>query len=154
MLNTIGYEGVSQTDFVSTLAETGVTLVIDIRDRAQSRRPGFSKSSLDAALAEAGIGYTHLRALGDPKEGRDAARAGNFRLFEYIYKKVLETEEAAACIDIIIEKMQNADVCLLCYERDYRYCHRRLVSDKIESLVGVKAKHLGVRQFEHVKAIA
>ena len=41
-----------------------------------SRRPGFAKRALSEALAGAGIGYGHVRALGTPPEGRAAAKAG------------------------------------------------------------------------------
>jgi len=154
MLSTIGYEGVTQQEFLSTLKQVGVDLVIDIRDRAQSRRPGFSKSSLSAGLEGVGIAYTHLKALGDPKEGREAARAGDISLFERIFQRVLASDAAELSISTIIDSMGNHNVCLLCYERDYRYCHRKLVSDKIESMTGEKARHLGVRQLEAFKAVA
>src|SRR5260370_1191474 len=68
------------------LARAKVELLVDVRAVAASRRPGFSKRQLAAGLDEHGIGYLHLRALGTPKEGRLAARAGNraelFRAFE------------------------------------------------------------------------
>jgi uncharacterized protein (DUF488 family) len=73
-LFTIGYEGASLSDFIVTLQNSGVERLLDVREVAQSRRPGFSKTALSTALAEADIGYTHLRQLGDPKAGRDAAR--------------------------------------------------------------------------------
>jgi uncharacterized protein (DUF488 family) len=73
MLATIGYERSSLADFVATLVHSEIEILIDIRDRAQSRMRGFSKSALSEALKEAGIGYVHFRQLGDPKEGRDAA---------------------------------------------------------------------------------
>lgn len=148
MLNTIGYEGASPSDFIQTLKVAEIEIVIDIRDRAQSRRPGFSKTSLEALLAEAGISYLHLRELGDPKEGREAARAGDLRLFEKTFLKVLDGEAATAAVDQIIQTVEHNSVCLLCYERDYRYCHRKLVSDKIQAMTGKKARHLGVRSFE------
>ena len=73
---TIGYEGTTMPEFVSALQAAGVQRVIDVRALPLSRRPGFSKSPLRAALEEAGIEYVHLKALGTPSEGRTAARAG------------------------------------------------------------------------------
>ena len=70
---TIGYEATTMADFLSALTGAGVQRVIDVRALPLSRRPGFSKSSLAAALNEVGIDYVHLKALGTPKEGRDAA---------------------------------------------------------------------------------
>ena len=89
-LATIGYEGASLGDFIATLAAAGVKRVIDVREVAQSRRPGFSKSALRTALAEAAIDYHHIRQLGDPKLGREAARAGKFDLFRTIINAHLD----------------------------------------------------------------
>jgi len=154
MLNTIGYEGASPADFIQTLKVADVELVVDVRDRAQSRRPGFSKSALEQLLSAAGIGYLHLRELGDPKEGREAARAGNMRLFHQTYAKVLDTEAAEAALEQLASAVSAQSICLLCYERDHRYCHRKLVSDKLEAMTGNKARHLGVRSFEQARLSA
>ncbi|HYW06517.1 MAG TPA: DUF488 domain-containing protein, partial [Longimicrobium sp.] len=62
--------------FLDALAEAEIELLVDVRAVASSRRPGFAKTRLAANLAEAGIEYLHLRALGTPAEGRAAARAG------------------------------------------------------------------------------
>ena len=73
---TIGYEGATVGEFVDALQKAGVERVIDIRALPLSRRPGFSKTPLRGALAEAGIEYVHLKALGTPADGRAAARGG------------------------------------------------------------------------------
>jgi uncharacterized protein (DUF488 family) len=52
------------------LRKAGVALVLDIRAAPVSRKKGFSKTPLAKHLAEAGIGYRHLRGLGTPKHGR------------------------------------------------------------------------------------
>lgn len=145
MISTIGYEGARPDDFVGTLQLVDIRMVIDIRDRAQSRRPGFSKSALRESLEEAGISYLHLKELGDPKEGRDAARSGDFDRFRRIYASVLETTEATEALDQIAALSQQMSVCLLCYERDHRECHRKIVADHLESVVGFKVRHLGVK---------
>ena len=51
---TIGYEATTMADFIAALRTAGVEQVIDVRALPLSRRPGFSKSSLAASLAEAG----------------------------------------------------------------------------------------------------
>lgn len=145
MISTIGYEGARPDDFLGTLQLVDVRMVIDIRDRAQSRRPGFSKSALRDSLEAAGIGYLHLKELGDPKEGREAARSGEFARFRQIYAAVLQTAEATAALDQIATLSRQMSVCLLCYERDHHECHRKIVADRLESVVGSKVHHLGVR---------
>lgn len=148
MLNTIGYEGATPADFVETLKLAQIGTVIDIRDRAQSRRAGFSKTALSQILAEAGIGYVHYKELGDPKEGREAARANDIPRFRRIFSEVLETDEAKSALRKVIETAEDEVICLLCYERDETHCHRKLVTDRIEAMTGKKARHLGVRKFE------
>jgi len=148
MINTIGYESSELSDFISTLSEAGVDILIDVRDRAQSRKKGFSKTALSEALNNAGIEYLHLRELGDPKEGREAARSGQWAKFYKIYGKVLESEVAKDAMDLILQLSDEKSVCLLCYERDHKTCHRKCITDEIEVRAGKKARHLGVRKFE------
>src|SRR5512132_1035513 len=93
---TIGYENATVPDFVAALTQAGVKRVIDVRAVPNSRRPGFSKTPLRNALAEAGIDYVHLRALGTPADGRAAARAGRHEELERIYEGQLELPEAMA----------------------------------------------------------
>lgn len=145
MLATIGYEKASLDDFVATLKVAGVDLLVDIRDRAQSRRKGFSKTALSEALNEAGLDYLHLRELGDPKEGREAARAGDFKKFRQIFDAVIQKEDAVDALQKITELMSSKSVCLMCYERDYKTCHRKIVADKLVDVSGQKVRHLGVR---------
>ena len=73
-LCTIGYENVGLGDFIASLKNAKVALIVDVRELPNSRRAGFSKNILANGLAENGIGYRHIKALGTPKAGRDAAR--------------------------------------------------------------------------------
>ena len=52
---TIGYEGTTMAEFIGALKAAGVERVIDVRALPLSRRPGFSTTPLNGALAEAGI---------------------------------------------------------------------------------------------------
>src|SRR5215213_8895758 len=93
---TIGYEGATMGEFLAALQSAGVERVIDVRAVPNSRRPGFSKTPLRNALAEVGIDYVHLRALGTPAAGREAARAGRKAELKRIYAGQLETPQAIA----------------------------------------------------------
>jgi hypothetical protein len=75
-LATIGYEGAPLGEVLGRLNDAGISLLIDVRAVAASRRAGFSKTILASSLNEVGIDYLHLRNLGTPKDGRIAARAG------------------------------------------------------------------------------
>jgi uncharacterized protein (DUF488 family) len=124
---TIGYEGSTVPEFVAALQKAGVERIIDVRALPLSRRPGFSKSPLRAALEEAGIEYVHLKALGTPAEGRTAARAGRHAELERIYAGQLELPEAMAQSAQMLELAAEKPSALLCMERDPVHCHRTLL---------------------------
>lgn len=124
---TIGYEGVTMVAFIDTLRAAGVRRVIDVRALPLSRRPGFSKSSLAASLRDAGIDYAHLKALGTPKRGRDAAKKGDVATLTAVYDEQLELPEAQAQAAQMLELADDMPSALLCYERDPCHCHRTLL---------------------------
>jgi len=124
---TIGYEGVTTSEFLSALQAAGVERVIDVRAVPNSRRPGFSKTPLRNALADVGIDYVHLRALGTPAAGREAARAGRKADLERIYAGQLETPQAMAEGAMMLELAADKPSALLCYEREPACCHRTLL---------------------------
>ena len=128
---TIGYEQATVAEVVGALTKAGVKRVIDVRAVAASRRPGFSKSALAANLNEVGIAYEHLRALGTPKEGREAARKGDIAALERVYAGQLELPEAQAQAAIMLDRAAAEPVAILCYERDPAECHRTLLLDAV-----------------------
>jgi uncharacterized protein (DUF488 family) len=128
---TIGYEGATVGEFLAVLQAAGVERVIDVRALPLSRRPGFSKSPLRAALEEAGIDYVHLKALGTPSEGRTAARAGRHQDMARIYAGQLELPEAMAQGAHLLALAAERPSAVLCLERDPAHCHRTLLLDAI-----------------------
>jgi uncharacterized protein (DUF488 family) len=123
----IGYEGTTMAEFIAALKQAGVRQVIDVRAVPNSRRPGFSKTPLRNSLAEEGIDYVHLRALGTPAEGRAAARAGRTDDLKRIYAGQLELPEAMAEAARMVALAEEKPSALLCYEREPGGCHRRLL---------------------------
>jgi uncharacterized protein (DUF488 family) len=124
---TIGYEATTMAEFLAALREAGIERVIDVRALPLSRRPGFSKTPLRAALAEVGIDYVHLKALGTPADGRQAARAGRQADLERIYADQLELPEAIVAAEQMRELAAEKPSALLCYEREPAQCHRSLL---------------------------
>src|SRR5512144_2902666 len=117
-LATIGYERPTQPNVIQRLKEAGVEVLIDVRAIAASRRAGFSKRVLQASLHEAGIAYVHLRELGTPKPGRDAARQGRTadtrKIFEaHMAEPAAQLEQAKAT-----EIARDQKAALLCYEAE------------------------------------
>ena len=130
---TIGYEKAAQSDVIAALTRAGITTVLDVRDRPQSRRAGFSKSSLAASLLAAGIGYVHLKPLGTPKEGRVAHHSGDQATFWRIVDEQLATEAAGEALEEVAVRAAAERCCLLCYEADWRHCHRARIVEKLGS---------------------
>jgi len=146
-LFTIGYEQTPAKAVLDELAQAGVKLLIDVRAVASSRRPGFSKTQLAAGLDERGIAYLHLRGLGTPKEGREAARSGKYDVLEKIYTRHLKTMQAKEELDELSALVKKSGpVCILCYERDHQHCHRRWIAEIIEDRDGVKIENLAAPQ--------
>jgi len=121
---TIGYEGATQSELIAALKKVGVERVIDVRAVPLSRKPGFSKNVLAAGLREAAIDYVHLKALGTPPEGREAARKGRYEEMERIYAVQLDTPEAAAQAAQLIALAEEKPSALICFERNPAHCHR------------------------------
>lgn len=146
MLSTIGYESADLSDFIATLKLGGVEVLVDIRDRAQSRRRGFSKTALSDTLANSGIEYRHYRDLGDPKEGREAARAGQYERFKMIFSEVMKSNTAQDALRELSSIARSRMICLMCYERDQKVCHRKMVAEHLEKMLDCRTNHLGVRK--------
>jgi uncharacterized protein (DUF488 family) len=144
-LFTIGYEKALLKEVVTTLAAAGVATLIDVRDRPISRRPGFSKRQLAAAVEEAGMRYFHLQALGTPPEGRAANHRREWERFWAIVEEKLARPEAELALREAAEIAQAAPSCLLCYEADWQICHRRRVAEILCRRHGLAVQHLAVR---------
>ena len=145
-LFTIGYEQTPAKAVLDELEHAGVKLLVDVRAVVSSRRPGFSKNQLAAGLDERGISYLHLGGLGTPKAGRMAARAGKIDTLHKIYAKHLKTAKAREELDelsALVEK--SGPVCLLCYERDHRQCHRQWIAEIIEHRDRVRIENLAAK---------
>src|ERR1700757_3567985 len=130
-LATIGYESATQAEILDRLARAGVEGLIDVRAVASSRRAGFSKGVLAASLQAAGIDYVHLRQLGTPKPGRDAARAGRIAEMHAIYEDHLREHAAQLELAQAAEIAGARKAALLCYEADVHRCHREIVAARL-----------------------
>jgi len=142
-LFTIGYEQTPAKSVLDELEQAGVKLLVDVRAIASSRRPGFSKNQLAAGLDERGIAYLHLRGLGTPKDGREAARSGQFDTLHRIYAAHLKTSQAREELDELASLVRKSGpVCILCYERDHSHCHRQWIAEIIQKRDGVRIENL------------
>ena len=141
-LATIGYEQSTLDDVIGRLKAAGVEIVIDVRAVASSRRAGFSKTLLAGSLGQAGIDYLHLRDLGTPKPGRQAARAGRIAEMQEIYRAHLEEPGAQVQLAQACEVARERTAALLCYEAEAPGCHRAIVADLIQGRIGCEVVDL------------
>ena len=145
VIATIGYEGRAQHDVLRLLTDAAIERLVDVRIRAQSRKPGFSKSTLAAGLDSVGIEYQHLRDLGTPIDIRAEFRAGETETGRGRYLDYLRGDPAA---QVALERLAilagERRTAILCFELDYRVCHRLVVAQELERCFGIGAEHLGM----------
>ncbi len=142
LLHTIGYDGLPPAVFLDRLKAAGVTTLVDVRAIAGSRKPGYAKTALTANLAPAGILYRHMPALGTPKAGRAANKAGRMAEFRRIYEARLAEPEAQFALEELGAMALQGGVCLFCLEAEPLHCHRTMVADALVGRGGVTVQHL------------
>lgn len=118
------------------MIEAGIRTLADIRTAPRSRRhPHFDGGALDAALAEDGIAYVHLKGLGGwrretPAAARHSAiRTPGFRA----YAEHLNSADFAADYARLRELSTEAPTAFMCAETFWWRCHRRMLSDRLVS---------------------
>lgn len=150
-LFTTGYEGLSLQEFLHQLRAASVEVLFDIRYRPQSRKPGFSKNKLSAACERLGIRYLHDPKLGTPPDQMAAMKAiGEYtpKLFKRYRAFLLKQADS---LQRAVEVASKENTCLMCYEADYRTCHRRIVAEEIERRAHLTVTHLPVAETDSTK---
>ncbi len=141
-LFTIGYEGAPQAEMIARLQAAGVAQVVDVRAIAASRRAGFSKTILGESLRAEGISYLHLRDLGTPKAGRDAARKGDVATMHAIFNDHMHEPRAEAAFQQLRHEAGVKRVALMCFEAEACGCHRAILADRLAREDGATVTNL------------
>jgi uncharacterized protein (DUF488 family) len=145
MLMTIGYEGLDIGTFIAELKANRVATLVDVRELPLSRKKNFSKSALADAVQGAGIAYVHMSALGCPRDIRkEYAADGDWGRYRKRFDAYLETQDDA--LAALRATARRESCCLMCFEADYRVCHRSLITDALVRDGEVEVKHLTVRK--------
>jgi len=141
IVHTIGYEGLTPDRFICLLKEQNVNAVSDVRLTPLSRKKGFSKGALSTMLAENGIDYIPFKELGAPKDLRtDLYESNDYdSFFNEYYKHFIQQEEY---IDELISTIKEKRCCLLCFEKDWHFCHRNVIAQELE-FRGASVIHIG-----------
>jgi len=141
-LLTIGYENENIQNFIYTLNYYKVDVLLDIRELPLSRKKGFSKKALATSLKAVGIVYHHEKMLGSPKLLRDKLRQdGNYNTFFRSFKIHLLGNRQL--LEYLAEQFSGT-IALMCFEKDYRFCHRFLVAEALRDITGIEVQHIGV----------
>lgn len=141
-LFTIGYEGETQPGVIARLSAAGVRTLVDVRAVAASRRAGYSKTILGTSLNAAGITYVHLRALGTPKAGREAAKKGRISEMRAIFDDHMAEPEAQLAFAQLKALAAETPVALLCFEADHAGCHRAVLAERLVAEDGFEVVNL------------
>lgn len=141
-LFTIGYEGEPQAAVIARLKAAGVEVLVDVRAVAASRRAGFSKTTLGSSLAEAGIDYVHLRPLGTPKAGREAAKKGRIGEMREIFAGHMAEPTSEAAFQQLRALAAGKKTALLCFEADHAGCHRAVLAERLAAEDGFEVVNL------------
>ncbi|CAN5774459.1 hypothetical protein BH09PSE5_BH09PSE5_09340 [soil metagenome] len=143
-LLTFGYEGLEIGTFLARAKEAGVQTIVDVRQLPLSRKRGFSKSALGAALQQAGIGYVHVPELGCPKDIRNRYKVdGDWAAYTRDFLAYVGTQQSA--IEKVARLARNFAACLVCFEADHTRCHRTYVARSVRERSGLPVMHLVAR---------
>lgn len=139
---TAGYEGLTPKAFLNLLQRCDVERVVDVRELATSRRIGFSKTALIAALTKNSISYTHLAGLGCPRAIRHDYREDfNWQRYTKRFCTYLKTRDED--LQQLAALVRSERCCLLCFEEDFNFCHRTFVADRLGLFVDrLRISHL------------
>jgi uncharacterized protein (DUF488 family) len=155
-LATIGVYGFTVEDFLRTLRDAGVRLLLDVRQRRGVRGPEYvwaNSKRLQGALDEAGIEYRHHPELAPTTELRQLQYAEDDRRgvgkrsraeLAPAYRERYITEILdGADLDAVAASLPPAGAAaLFCVERDPEACHRSLVAERLAADHGVSVTHL------------
>jgi len=154
-LRTIGVYGFDRDSFISALEAAGVDLLLDVRQRRGVRGSEYAWANaqrLQAALAEAGIGYSHLKELAPTTEMRQLQYAEDAKLGEgkrnrtalapaYVERYTAEVLDRVD-LDPVVRWIGDSSAALLCVERDPEACHRSLIAERLRLDLGFEVEHL------------
>jgi uncharacterized protein (DUF488 family) len=155
-LATVGVYGFTVDEFLDTLREADVRLLLDVRQRRGVRGPQYAWANatrLQAALAEAGIGYRHHPELAPTTELRQLQYREDDRLGvgkrsraelapEFRRRYLSEILDRADLVELVAELPDEGTGTLFCVERDPEACHRSLIAERIGAEYGVRVVHL------------
>ena len=125
---TIGYSGRSKRSFLKLLKDYGIEILVDVRHFPTSKNPDFKKEALERWLPEEGIEYVWLGDL-----------LGGYRRGGY--ERYMGTPAFREGIEKLLQLARRGRTCIMCMERNPKYCHRRFIAAYLEAM-GIRVVHI------------
>jgi uncharacterized protein (DUF488 family) len=140
---TIGHSTREIDELVELLRAHGVRHLVDIRTLPRSRRhPQFDRESMPAALASAGVAYTHRPGLGGLRKPRPDSTNTAWRNAAFRgYADYMQTPEFERDLTGLVALAARERVAIMCAEAVPWRCHRSLVADALVAR-GVDVRHI------------
>lgn len=143
---TIGHATRPVAELIALLRENSVARLVDIRAVPRSRtNPQFNADALPTPLAAAGIGYTHLKALGGLRHHPKGAPPSPNALWRNEafrnYADYAMTAAFRAGLDELCDLARQQRCAIMCAEAVWWRCHRRIVADYLLAC-GVEVLHI------------
>lgn len=153
---TIGVYGFTAGAFVKMLTDSGVSLLLDLRQRRGVRGTDYAWANsvrLQRSLAAAEIGYRHVKALAPTTELRQLQYREDDRqglgkrnrialapeYAERYTREILDRFDLGA---LMAELPSDSATALLCVERDCEACHRSLMAERLRAELGLTVEDL------------
>lgn len=133
---TIGYERRDGEDMLGRLLDNGVRALIDVRQRAMSRKADFRGKALAARCEDAGIDYFPMPTLGSTDKLRDELRAsGDFVAFAKSFRALTRRKAMKDAIQELAEMAEATTIAMICYERCHDECHRSVLAEQLHKKI-------------------
>jgi uncharacterized protein (DUF488 family) len=147
---TIGHSTLPIDTFLAILRENGVSTLADIRTIPKSRHnPQFAQENLARSLADAGIEYRWIRALGGLRHPRkDSVNTGWRNTSFRGYADYMQTPGFASALDDLLGTVPGESSAIMCAEAVPWRCHRSLVADAL-TVRGVPVEHIYYNEKGH-----
>jgi uncharacterized protein (DUF488 family) len=143
VLYTLGHSNTGLEEFLGLLAAHRVEAVADVRSYPGSRRhPHFGRVELETALSRRGIDYAWFPDLGGRRKPKRSSPHIAWQVPAFrAYADYMDTRTFAAALGEMLDWARGRQTSLLCAERLWWQCHRRLLSDRL-LVQGHRVEHI------------
>lgn len=142
-LFTLGYEGLTIDAYLNKLIQNNIRLVIDVRKNPRSMKFDFNQNKLKKYLISVDIDYLHLPELGIESSFRKELNSlSDYEKLLNLYENSILNNNEESIITIIENVKKYNRICLLCFEKQFKMCHRSKIADYLKKKKNIKVNHI------------